>query len=37
MTDREQQVYAAICEYTSQKSHPPSVRELGAMVGRVVK
>ncbi|WP_190238755.1 transcriptional regulator [Pelotomaculum schinkii] len=33
MTEREQQIYAAISEYTNQKGYPPSVRELGAMVG----
>lgn len=33
MTNREHQIYAAISEYTTLKGYPPSVREIGRMVG----
>lgn len=33
MTNRERQIYAAICEYTTTNGYPPSIREIGFLVG----
>ncbi|TEB15190.1 LexA repressor [Pelotomaculum sp. FP] len=33
MNIRENQIYSAILNYTTAKGYPPSVRELGTLVG----
>lgn len=33
MTNREYQIYAAIKDYTAANGYPPSVREIGSLVG----
>lgn len=33
MTDREHQIYATIQNYIAVKGYPPSVREIGSLVG----
>lgn len=33
MTSREQQIYTAIRDYMAEKGYPPSIREIGNLVG----
>lgn len=33
MTNRDRQIYATIREYTTAKGYPPSIREIGSLVG----